>query len=175
MRDAYVGFGSNIDPAANIRRALEALARRCEIAGVSTVYRSAALDRPADAEFLNGVVHLRTSLGARELKLGVLRPIEAELGRRRGADAYAPRTIDLDLLLCGRGVVREPDLVVPNPDIARRAYVGVPLAELAPDLVLPDTGRMMSELFSDDERGLLRPDAEFSRQIKELFHGPRED
>jgi 7,8-dihydro-6-hydroxymethylpterin-pyrophosphokinase len=58
VRDAYVGFGSNIDPAANIRRALEALARRCEIAGVSTVYRSAALDRPADAEFSRQIKEL---------------------------------------------------------------------------------------------------------------------
>lgn len=137
---AFVGVGSNIEPRRNIQAALVRLARRVRVTGVSTFYRTPALDRPDQPAFLNGVWRIETDLAPRALKLDVLRGIERSLGRVRTADRYAPRTIDLDLLLYGDLTVDEPDLRIPDPDIRKRPFIVVPLLELAPDLVMPDTG-----------------------------------
>jgi 7,8-dihydro-6-hydroxymethylpterin-pyrophosphokinase len=91
------------------------------------------------------------------LKFEVLRRIEAALGRRRGPDKYAPRPIDLDLLLYGDSVVEEPDLVLPDPDLRTRPFLAAALQELAPGLIEPVAG------FPGE------PLAEFSRRLKERF------
>ncbi len=67
------------------------------------------------------------------------------MGRTRTADRFAPRTIDLDIILYGQQVINEQDMVIPDPDISRRSFVAVPLLELAPDLILPGSG---TELFT---------------------------
>lgn len=134
---AYIGVGSNIDPERNVRAALRSLARCGRIAGVSTFYRTTPIGHPRDPQFINGVVGIDTPLGARELKESALRTLESELGRRRGPDANAPRTIDLDLLLYDRDR--------PDPDVEDRPFVAWPLLELDPELSLPD-GRPLREL-----------------------------
>lgn len=139
--DAYIAVGSNIDPERNVVAALEKLRGRVEVVGVSTFYRSAAVGGPEQPAFVNGVVHVRTARSPRGLKFEVLRRIEDELGRIRGQDKFAPRTIDLDLVLYDRCVIDEPELRIPDPGIGERPFVAVPLLELAPDLAIADSGR----------------------------------
>lgn len=91
-------------------------------------------------EFLNAVVQLECG-GSSEQLQAQLRQIEAELGRVRTADKYAPRTIDLDLIWLGERIEKPPSLA--EPDITERAHLAVPLAELAPDLTHPDSGERL--------------------------------
>jgi 2-amino-4-hydroxy-6-hydroxymethyldihydropteridine diphosphokinase len=143
--DAFVAVGSNIDPQENVRRALTILKTYVSITAVSTFYRTAAVDRPDQPDFINGVVGIRTARSPREVKFDVLRRIESQLGRVRSADKYAARTIDLDLVLYGAMVVDQPDLHLPDASIRRYPFVAVPLVELACDLVLPDTRTPLSD------------------------------
>ena len=166
MTVAYVGVGSNVDPEANVPAALRRLARRVRVTGSSTFYRTAALRAPGTPDFVNGVWRVETELGPRELKFEVLRPIEEELGRRRTADTYAPRTIDLDVLLCGAAVVREPDLTLPDPDILERPFVAVPLWELAPDLTLPGSGRRLADVVEAMSKVGMEPWPELTRRLQ---------
>src|SRR5262245_46662957 len=99
MPRAFIGIGSNIAPEKNIREALRMLAKSARIISISTFYREPAIDRPSEPDFYNGVVAIETDLAPTTLKLKLLRKIEADLGRRRSADKYASRTIDLDLLV----------------------------------------------------------------------------
>lgn len=145
MTRAYVGLGSNIDPERNIREAVRLLARRCHVVALSTFYRTEAIP-PTQPPFINGVVALETTLLPRELKFGVLRDVEGQLGRLRSKDKDAPRTIDCDLLLLGDSVVREGDLVVPAPEVLERAFLARSLLELAPSLVLPGSGIALAGL-----------------------------
>jgi 2-amino-4-hydroxy-6-hydroxymethyldihydropteridine diphosphokinase len=146
MARAFVSIGSNIEPEANIEEALRRLARRVDVMGVSTFYRSEPVGPPGQPPFLNGVVEVRTELPPRELKFAALRRIERELGRVRTADRYAPRPIDLDLLIYDECVTASRELTLPDPDITSRPFLAVPLGELAPDLVLPGDGRTMGEV-----------------------------
>jgi 2-amino-4-hydroxy-6-hydroxymethyldihydropteridine diphosphokinase len=143
--DAFVAVGSNIDPLTHVRRALELLGERVSIAGVSAFYRTAAVDRPGEPDFANGVVKIHTARPPREVKFDVLRRIENELGRARGPDKSAPRTIDLDLILYGSMVIDKPDLHLPDPSIRTYPFVAVPLLELACDLILPDTHKPLAD------------------------------
>ena len=160
---AYVGVGSNIQPDQNVVRALESLSGSPEIhlLGISTFYRTAPLPDPSnshnlpdqeskdfDPDFLNRVLEIRTSLSPDDL-LNLFHRTENALGRDRMGGRYAPRTMDLDLLLYGwvsgedTGVVWEEigdtDALV-HRDIQTRPFVAFPLFELAPDLLLPPHG-----------------------------------
>lgn len=126
---AYVGVGSNIDPERNVRAAVHELQRAVRIVDVSTFYRTAPIGHSGDPWFVNGVLAIDTDVAPVDLKRDVLRHVEDELGRCRGADPNAPRTIDLDLLL-----VEGEELM--EPDVRERAFVAWPLAEIAPQLEL---------------------------------------
>jgi len=143
---AFIGIGSNINPEQNVRRALRLLAKRVRVTGVSTVYRTAALGRPGDPSFYNCVVEVETQIPPEDLKRKVLRRIEAELGRSRTDDKYAPRTIDLDVLLYNDVVMNQGGLVLPDPEIAKRPFLAIPLHELRPALTLPDTGGRVADI-----------------------------
>jgi dihydroneopterin aldolase/2-amino-4-hydroxy-6-hydroxymethyldihydropteridine diphosphokinase len=143
--------GSNIGPDGNIREALRRLAKSARLVSISTFYREPAIGRPEEPEFYNGVVAVDTDLPPDMLKWRVLRAIEAALGRQRGVDRYASRTIDLDLLLYGDSVLSGSELTLPDPDILKRPFIAIPLYEIAPDLVLPDVRvpiRQVAEQFS---------------------------
>lgn len=143
MPRAHVALGSNLgDRRATLLAAVDALA---EIDGVEVVAVSSLvetdpvgyLDQP---QFLNGVVAIETTLGARDL-LGVLLDVERRFGRERdGVPAQGPRTLDLDLVLYGREEIDEPGLRVPHPRLTERAFVLGPLAELDPGLEVPGKG-----------------------------------
>jgi 2-amino-4-hydroxy-6-hydroxymethyldihydropteridine diphosphokinase len=120
--------------------------------GVSRFYRTAALGGLGGPDFLNGVVAVETDLDPRALKLSVLCEIERELGRERGDDRTAPRTIDLDLVLYGDLTCEEDGLILPDPDIVKRAFLADALLELEPELALPGSGERLRGLAT----GLLR-------------------
>ena len=145
MADAYVALGSNLgDRRACLRAGLEGMARRgVEVVAVSSVWETEPVDAPSSPWFLNMAARVRTSLGPREL-LDELLDVERALGRRRTA-RNAPRPLDLDLLLHGEHVCDEPRLVLPHPRMWGRRFVLGPLAEIAPELRDPRSGRTVSE------------------------------
>lgn len=155
--EVYIAVGSNIEPEKHIPLALDRLQKAVRVKACSTFYKTPPIGRPGQPEFLNGVWRIETQVTARELKFGVLRRIEAQLGRVRTTDQYAARPIDLDIAVYGEAVIREPDLRVPDPEVYGRPSIAVPLLELAPDLVLPDTGRRLSSLPSAQSRADLKP------------------
>lgn len=163
--DTFIAVGANIAPERNIVRGLDLLRERVTVWAVSPFYWSRALRRPEQPDYLDGIVCARTAMPARALKFDVLRSIEAAVGRVRSADAYAARELDMDLILYGDCVIREPDLDIPSPEIRARNFVAIPLAELAPDLTLPDTGLRLAEIAAAMDRAPLRPAAEFGLQL----------
>ena len=136
---AYVALGANLGDAASALR--EALARIGQIpgvrlAGASGLYRTEPIES-SGPDYLNAVVRVQTSLSAREL-LHALQAIENRLGRVRPAGVVnAPRTMDLDLLLYDDLVCSDEELVVPHPRMHLRAFVLVPLLQIAPDIEIP--------------------------------------
>jgi 2-amino-4-hydroxy-6-hydroxymethyldihydropteridine diphosphokinase len=144
--EVYISVGSNIRPEENIPKALESLKKYVRVVATSTFYRTMPIGRPEQPFFLNGVWLIEADRAAQELKFGVLRRIEEDPGRIRTQDTYAARTIDLDIALYGDKVIDEPGLVIPDPDIRKRSFIAIPLMELNPSLILPDTGETISSL-----------------------------
>ena len=142
--DTFIAIGSNIEPEKNISAALLALKEYLTITALSNFYKTTAVGTTAQPDFLNGVVKIKTALQPRQIKFDILRKIEERLGRIRTADKFAPRTIDLDLILYGTLIIDEPDLRLPDPAIRTYPFVAIPLLELAPNLILPDTTKPLS-------------------------------
>jgi len=137
----YIGLGANLgDPAAQLAAALGELGRlpHTRLVRASSFYRSAPVGHAAQPDFLNAVAALDTDLAPSALLIELLR-IERAAGRER-TFANAPRTLDLDVLLYDGRVVREPGLAIPHPRMHERAFVLVPLVEVAPDVVIPGHG-----------------------------------
>jgi 2-amino-4-hydroxy-6-hydroxymethyldihydropteridine diphosphokinase len=144
---AYVGLGGNLgDRRSYLERAVELLGRQpgVRVVRVSSFRETDPVGYVEQPRFLNGAVAIETELGAREL-LERLLAVERALGRERTGPRFGPRTIDLDLLLYGDETIDEPGLTVPHPRLAERRFALEPLAELDPELVLPD-GRRAAEL-----------------------------
>lgn len=144
--DAYIGVGANIDADHGIPTALQLLSLQSKVTGVSIFYRSKALGRPEQPMFTNGVFRVSWAGAAKDLKFECLRQIEDQLGRRRGADRYADRPIDLDILVFGDAEINCDGLTVPDPDIMQRPFIYIPLLELAPDICLPGIGELQARL-----------------------------
>jgi len=141
---AFVGLGANIgDARAHVERALAELdaIEETRVEARSSLYRSDPWGPVAQPPFVNAVARLATSLSPRVL-LGHLWAIERAHGRVRGGERWGPRELDLDLLVHGDARLVEPDLVLPHPRIAERAFVLVPLHEVEPGLVIPGVGRV---------------------------------
>lgn len=154
---AFVGLGSNLDdPSAHIRRALEALAALpgTRVVSRSSLYRNPPVGDPDQPDFVNAVAEIETDLGPSEL-LGGLLAIERAHGRVRRRP-NGPRTLDLDLLLYGERILREPGLTIPHPRMLGRAFVLMPLAEIAPDVVLPGQGRIADLVREVDTSGMTK-------------------
>jgi 2-amino-4-hydroxy-6-hydroxymethyldihydropteridine diphosphokinase len=156
---AYVGLGSNLDdPRKQVLRAfgdLEALPLgRCAIH--SHLYRSRPMGPEAQPDYVNAVAELRTRLAPSEL-LERLHRIEAAHGRVRNGERWGARTLDLDLLLYGDRRICRPDLTLPHPGLALRAFVLLPLMEIArPGLVIPGCGPLEALAAACDRSGVER-------------------
>ena len=157
LTPAFVALGANIGaPAAQVRSAVEALASIAEtrLAAVSSLYRSAAVGYTDQPDFINAVAKVETTLPPRAL-LDALLAIERRFGRER-AFQNAPRTLDLDLVLYDEIEVHEPGLTIPHPRMHERAFVMVPLAEIAPDQTVPGRGRVRELARSVDSASVTR-------------------
>jgi 2-amino-4-hydroxy-6-hydroxymethyldihydropteridine diphosphokinase len=142
VRRAYVGLGANLgDREAAIRRAAE-LIGALRLSSIRETEPWGVIDQP---RFLNAVAETETELPPRALLTRLLE-VERQLGRVRGEERWGPRTIDLDLLLYGSQAIAEAGLTVPHPHLHERLFVLEPLAELAPDLVVPGRGDVASLL-----------------------------
>jgi 2-amino-4-hydroxy-6-hydroxymethyldihydropteridine diphosphokinase len=175
MTRAYIGVGSNIDPERSVRRALELLCLDTPVSRVSNFYRTRPVARPEQDDFYNGVFEMDTWLGPRELRDFVLRRVEADLGRRRSADSHAARAIDLDIVLFGDVAVAEEGLVIPDPEIYKRAFLAVPLHELAPDAKLPGSGEELKKIVSAFTPHGMELLEDFTRILREDLAALRSD
>lgn len=143
-----LGLGSNIgDAPANIARALALIEQRglARLSAISRVYRTAPWGKLDQADFANACALGLTQLSPRDLLAG-LKAIEADMGREAG-ERWGPRLIDVDILFYGDAQLDEPGLVIPHPRLFERAFVLVPLAEIAPDRVI--AGRRVRDALAE--------------------------
>lgn len=151
MHTAYIALGANLPspagpPPATLAAAVRRLGSLGNVKQQSSLYRTEPVGYADQPLFLNAVVALETDLDARQL-LNKLLEIEKEFGRDRSAGIpNGPRTLDLDILLWNGLQVNEPGLELPHPRMAERAFVLVPLAEIAPHLLLPGSAKNIAEL-----------------------------
>ncbi len=154
-RDVYLSLGSNIDPKVNMRKALDLLAERFGSLRQSTVYQNKAVGFEGE-DFLNMVVGFGTRVGLDEIKR-ICTEIEDECGRDRGTLKFAPRTLDIDLLMFGDTVLTRGDTLLPRPEILKFPFMLRPLAELAGDVRHPTLeytlAQLWKELRSDGQGG----------------------
>ncbi len=143
----YVSIGSNIDRERNIRSAVAALKYRFGRITLSSVYETQAQGFAGDP-FYNLVAGFETPLNPKEIN-AVLRAIENQHGRQRGGPKFSARTLDLDLLLYGQAIIEEYN--VPRDEITRYAFVLLPLAEIAPDVIHPCLQKPLAVLWQDFE------------------------
>lgn len=137
---AYIGIGANLgDARASVAQAIERLARLPASRSLqhSSLYRSAPFEADG-GDYINAVAAISTTLAPLQL-LAELQAIEQAFGRERPY-FHAPRTLDLDLLLYGEQIISTPALTVPHPGVTLRAFVLLPLLEIAPDLDIPSQG-----------------------------------
>ena len=141
----YLGLGSNLgDREQNVARAIDLLAQRVKIDETSSLYVTEPVDHSDQPLFLNTVCRITTSLAPEDL-LGLAKRIEAAMGRKPSF-VNGPRPIDIDILFYGDKVINVPRLVIPHPRVQERAFVLVPLAEIAPRLVHPVSGQTITEM-----------------------------
>ena len=152
MADVYVAAGSNVEPIRYLCRALDALQAAFGPLTVSPAYRNRAVGFEGPA-FVNLVVGFATDESPAQVR-SRLQQIESLCDRPRDAPKWAPRTMDLDILLYDSLVSDEPGLVLPRPDLVRRAYMLKPMADITPDLRHPTLQKTMRELWeASDARG----------------------
>lgn len=156
MIRAYIAIGSNLgDPVAQARNAIAALKQTpgIQVVAESSLYSSSPMGPQDQPDYINAVVAIDTTLSPLAL-LDQTQAIELEHGRVRKAERWGPRTLDLDIILYGDRVHDCDRLTVPHYGMKVREFVLYPLAEIAPDLILPDQTALQTLLTQVDRNGL---------------------
>ena len=143
---AYLSLGSNIAPEKNLPAAVRLLATMGRLVAVSSVWETAPLGVINQPNFLNAAALVETDMPALEFKQKILQHIEQTLGRVRHADKFGPRSIDIDLMLFNQQILDLDHRRIPDAEVLERAFVAIPLAEIAPDYCHPETGQTLSEI-----------------------------
>ncbi len=148
MVTAYLGLGSNLgNRQDNLDKALDFLSQRLQVEKISSVYETEPVGNINQPRFLNLVCRAYTTLSPTEL-LTLAKGIESKLGRIFN-QPDTPRPIDIDILFYGEQVIETPELVMTHPRLTERAFVLIPLAEIAPDLVHPVVSKTIKELLKE--------------------------
>lgn len=153
----YLGLGANLHlPLQQLQQAVVALAalEHCQLQSVSSLYGSKPMGPQDQPDYVNAVVAILTTLTAEQL-LDQLQRIELEQGRQRKDERWGPRTLDLDILLFGNQTINTERLIVPHYGMKVREFVLYPLAELAPELHLPDGTPLAQLLTTVPQNGLV--------------------
>jgi len=161
MSKVYLGLGSNVEPQKYLRLGIRELGQAFGVLELSNVYASKAVGFDGD-DFLNLVVGLETDLSPQALH-EIIEKMHILAGRQRGESRYAPRTLDVDLLLYDDLILDEPPVRLPRSDVLKYSFVLGPLAEIAPDLRHPQTGKRIAEHwdeFDKDRHPLVAADLE---------------
>ncbi len=152
MPDVYVAAGSNVEPERYLARALELLSAAYPALRISPAYRNRAIGFEGE-DFINLVVGFTTEDPVTHVRER-LQAIESQCDRPPNAPKWAPRTMDLDILLYGDLVSSEPGYLLPRPDLLKRPYMLKPLADIAPDLMHPTAHKTIGELWREfDQSG----------------------
>ena len=148
----YLGLGSNLgDRGDNLDKALDYLEQRLKVTEVSSVYETEPVGNIQQPHFLNMALKVYTRLAPEELLL-LAKGIERKLGRLPGK-RNSPRPIDIDILNYGDEVIKTAELTIPHPRLTERAFVLIPLAEIAPDLKHPTRKRSIKQLLREQGKG----------------------
>ncbi len=156
MITAYIAIGSNLgDPIAQAKLAIKALQElpQTHVSKTSSLYSSQPMGPQDQPNYINAVVEIKTTLAPLDL-LDATQAIEQHQGRVRKDERWGPRTLDLDILLYGNETIDEPRLTVPHYGMKVREFVLYPLAEIAPNFILPDHTPLVDLLQLVDRNGL---------------------
>jgi len=149
----YLGLGSNLgDRSRNLEKALGYIEQRMRLVTKSSVYETEPVGNTDQPKFLNMVCEVKTTLMPETLLL-FTKGVEQKMGRPSRHVKDSPRTMDIDILFYGDQVFSSPDLIIPHPRLSKRAFVLVPLNEIAPELVDPASGKQIAELLIEVQKG----------------------
>ena len=170
----YIGVGSNIQADTNIIKALPLMRRHVRLTASSTFYETIPEKSLPQTNYINGVLEAQTKLKARRLRRK-LRRVERTLGRQRSrrTDSYAARPIDLDIIVYGDALIKTRKLDIPDRHIYSRAYLSLPLLELAPGLVLPDRDIPIEAVAASADAGSIRALNGVSAEIRRYINNER--
>ena len=143
---AYLSLGSNIEPELNLPAAVTQLARYGRVRAISTVWETLPVGFTDQPNFLNLALILETRLSAQALRNEAIAAIETALGRVRSENKNAPRTIDIDIMLFNHDALQINERHIPDPEVLERAFVAIPMAEIAPNYVHPETGQTLQAI-----------------------------
>ncbi len=143
---AYLSLGSNIEPEYNLPEAVAQLKQFGQIRAVSSVWQTPAVGFSEQSDFLNAAVLLETTLSAKDLRRLAIAQIENSLGRVRTENKNGPRPIDIDIMLFNQDVLALGHRRIPDPELLERAFVAIPMAEIAPDYVHPELNITLVEI-----------------------------
>ncbi len=175
MTIAFLALGSNIEPEKNILRAIRLLSDHVTILKSSTVYLTEPLLQKKQPRYYNCVIEIATDTEPHILKLEVIRPIEEALGRQRQEDKYTSRTIDIDLIIYGNLYISNNTLQLPDPEIEKRPFLAIPLAEIEPELLLPPSNRPIAEIARKFKQAQLASLRDFTKTLRTLIDELREE
>ena len=166
MARAFIGIGSNIEPAENVRAAIRSLARQTRVTGISTVYLTRRLAAREQPHYYNCVVEIETEAPPAASSTACCATSRTDWDASGRDDKYAPRTIDLDLIVYGDLAIDEENIRLPDPEILERPFLAIPLFELAPDLVLAGFNLQIREIATRLPQDGMRPLKEFARLLR---------